>query len=212
MQTSKDGNMFYSNTMNPLNGNNSVLQSNNQLFKKAQESIRQQSLNISMSTTQTTVESKAANTVLGYKVDSNGYFMSDFNKAAGIPDDFKIHSSTMESLVRIQTQDKENAFLFKTYFKSIDIAATAGNAYRMLTQILGKETLEQEGSFSKEQLAALPQGFEYDAVSLEVTKVYDDILDTAVAMDRFNYANNENKNISTVFFNESMSAFTRDKP
>lgn len=211
MQTSKDGNMFYSNTMNPLNGNNSVLQSNHQLFKKAQESIRQQSLNIGMSTTKTATESKAANTVLGYKVDSNGYFMSDFNKAAGIPDDFKIHSSTMESLVRIQTQDKENAFLFKTYFKSIDIAATAGNAYRMLTQILGKETLEQEGSFSKEQLATLPQGFEYDAVSLEVTKVYDGILDTAVAMDRFNYTNNENKNISTVFFNESMSAFTRDK-
>lgn len=53
--------------MNPLNGNNSVLQSNNQLFKKAQESIRQQSLNIGMSTTKTATESKAANTVLGYQ-------------------------------------------------------------------------------------------------------------------------------------------------
>ena len=101
--------MFYSNTMNPLKGNNSVLQSNHQLFKKAQESIRQQSLNSGMSTTQTTLKPKA-NTVLGYKVDSDGYFMSDFNKAAGIPDNFKIHSNTMESLVRIQTQDKENAF------------------------------------------------------------------------------------------------------
>lgn len=189
--------MFNSNTINPLSGNTSVLQSNNRLFKNAKAAIEIQSATLT-ATTNTETQPKAANTILGYKVDSDGYFMSDFNKAAGIPDDFKIHSSTMESLVRIQTQDKENPILFKTYFKSVDIAATAGNAYRMLTQILGKDTLNQQGNFSKEQLATLPQGFEYDAVLLEVTKVYDTIIDTAVAMDRFNYNNINNKNIGSV--------------
>ena len=28
--------------------------------------------------------------VLGYKVDKDGYFMSEFNQDAGIPDDYKI--------------------------------------------------------------------------------------------------------------------------
>ena len=39
--------------------------------------------------------------VLGYKVDKDGYFTDEFNKQAGIPIDYKIHSSTLESLVNV---------------------------------------------------------------------------------------------------------------
>ena len=66
--------------------------------------------------------------VLGYKVDKDGYFTDEFNKQAGIPIDYKIHSSTLESLVRsndIMDPDIKN-------FKSIYIAKTVGNAYRLL--------------------------------------------------------------------------------
>lgn len=41
--------------------------------------------------------------VLGYKVDKEGFFTSEFNEKAGIPSDYKIHSSTMQSLVKSQT-------------------------------------------------------------------------------------------------------------
>ena len=37
-------------------------------------------------------ESDDTGSVLGYKVDKDGYFTNEFNKAAGIPDDYKIHS------------------------------------------------------------------------------------------------------------------------
>ncbi|HEC1874873.1 TPA: hypothetical protein R1803_001517 [Campylobacter jejuni] len=32
------------------------------------------------------------NTAYGYSVDKDGYMGSDFNKAAGLPEDFKIHN------------------------------------------------------------------------------------------------------------------------
>lgn len=37
-------------------------------------------------------KSESLSEVLGYGVDSKGYFTSDFNKIAGIPQDYKIHS------------------------------------------------------------------------------------------------------------------------
>lgn len=42
------------------------------------------------------------NEVLGYKVDNKGYFTSAFNEAAGIPKDYKIHSSTMQSFLKTE--------------------------------------------------------------------------------------------------------------
>ncbi|MBZ7982617.1 hypothetical protein AVBRAN12640_08715, partial [Campylobacter sp. RM12640] len=44
-------------------------------------------------------DDKKVGEVLGYGVDKDGFFTSDFNKAAGIAEDFKIHSDTMLSLV-----------------------------------------------------------------------------------------------------------------
>ncbi|HEF1758372.1 TPA: hypothetical protein R8U91_001548, partial [Campylobacter jejuni] len=35
--------------------------------------------------------STSTNTAYGYSVDKDGYMGSDFNKAAGLPEDFKIH-------------------------------------------------------------------------------------------------------------------------
>ena len=86
--------------------------------------------------------------VLGYKVDKDGYFTDEFNKQAGIPIDYKIHSSTLESLVRsndIIDPDIKN-------FKSIDIAKTVGNAYRLLAQVVGEDTLSSKDSFSAEDI------------------------------------------------------------
>ena len=104
------------------------------------------------------------NEVLGYKVGADGYFTSEFNEAAGIPKDYKIHSDTLKSLVNVNT----NSGILKADFKNIDIAKTVGNAYKILSQVVGEDVLNSKESFNKEDLAKFPQGYEYDNKTLKV--------------------------------------------
>ncbi|OEV68226.1 hypothetical protein AJM72_02265 [Campylobacter jejuni] len=88
-------NPFVNLNINIKNNNNSSLNSN--------------TLNNSVKNLQDAQDTtKTNNKVLGYEVDNEGYFTSEFNKAAGIPEDIKIHSSTMESLVKISTNEKKS--------------------------------------------------------------------------------------------------------
>lgn len=136
--------------------------------------------------------------VLGYGVDNDGYFTEDFNKAAGIPEHIKIHSSTMESLYRAEVETPTHPW-FKT-FSDIDIAKTIGNAYKILSQIVNEETLAKE-NFTKEEIANLPQGYEYNRKTLEVTKVHQGIFDYHGAASSFHYDNKNNQMINSTFFN-----------
>ncbi|AWI33631.1 Cj0814 family flagellar-dependent secreted protein [Helicobacter apodemus] len=115
--------------------------------------------------------------ILGYKVDKEGYFTQEFNKAAGIPEDYKIHSSSLESLVRVRAPSLD--------FTDIDIAKTIGNAYKILSQVVGEDTLKDKDSFSLEEIAKFPQGYEYDRRSLQVTKIYQ------TTKDYMNFASNQ---------------------
>ncbi|OUT16998.1 hypothetical protein B9N60_06935, partial [Campylobacter concisus] len=103
---------------------------------------------------------------LGYKVDKDGYFTDEFNKQVGIPSEYKIHSSTLESLVRIETQSD---YMQRT-FDSIDILKTVNNAYKILSQVVGEDTLNSKESFSLDEIRNFPQGFEYNRQSMQVTK------------------------------------------
>ena len=137
--------------------------------------------------------------VLGYKVDKDGYFTDEFNKQAGIPIDYKIHSSTLESLVRsndIIDPDIKN-------FKSIDIAKTVGNAYRLLAQVVGEDTLSSKDSFSAEDIRNFPQGFSYDRQSLQVDQRYASASEYSAVEDSF--VHTPTKTISTLFYNGSLS-------
>lgn len=99
----------------------------------------------------TTTSTQNSNEVLGYKVDKGGFFTAEFNEKAGIPQDYKIHSSTMQSLVKSQTTT-QNFFYFAN-FQSVDIAKTIGNAYKIVSQLLEKSPeLAHKESFSKEDL------------------------------------------------------------
>ena len=99
----------------------------------------------------TTTSTQNSNEVLGYKVDKDGFFTAEFNEKAGIPQDYKIHSSTMQSLVKSQTTT-QNFFYFAN-FQSVDIAKTIGNAYKIVSQLLEKSPeLAHKESFSKEDL------------------------------------------------------------
>ncbi len=105
--------------------------------------------------------------VLGYEVDINGYFKSDFNKAAGIPDDFKIHSETLASLKRVE----DNTGFFYHHFKKFDIAKTVGNAYKILTQLVSDDFLKKD-KFSYDDIASMPQGYDYNKRTLNITRVF----------------------------------------
>ncbi len=59
-------------------------------------------------TTQTASPNYNTNTAYGYSVDKDGYMGSDFNKAAGLPEDFKIHKSTLDEIYSFNTSFKEH--------------------------------------------------------------------------------------------------------
>ncbi|MGJ0158281.1 Cj0814 family flagellar-dependent secreted protein [Campylobacter coli] len=141
--------------------------------------------------------SKTSNKVLGYEVDKDGFFTSEFNKAAGIPEDIKIHSSTMESLVKISTNEK-NPF---RAFESIDIAKTIGNAYKILSQVVGEDVLNSKDSFSLEEIANFPQGYEFNRQSMQVTKIYNSATDYLNGDLDFDYKNTTDTKINKLFFN-----------
>ena len=153
--------------------------------------------NIKVSTKVATKQTSSE--VLGYKVDKDGYFTDEFNKQAGIPSDYKIHSSTLESLVNVA----EGTSFFSRTFKSIDIAKTAGNAYKILCQVVGEDTLNSKDSFSIDEIRNFPQGFSYNRQSMQVTKIHNSIYDFDAAASSFNYKESNKQMISTLFFNPS---------
>ena len=153
--------------------------------------------NIKVSTKVATKQTSSE--VLGYKVDKDGYFTDEFNKQAGIPSDYKIHSSTLESLVRIETQSD---YMQRT-FDSIDILKTVNNAYKILSQVVGEDTLNSKDSFSLDEIRNFPQGFSYNRQSMQVTKINNSIHEFGSAAADFNGKESNKQMISTLFFNPS---------
>ena len=153
--------------------------------------------NIKVSTKVST--NQTSSEVLGYKVDKDGYFTDEFNKQAGIPSDYKIHSSTLESLVRIETQSD---YMQRT-FDSIDILKTVNNAYKILSQVVGEDTLNSKDSFSLDEIRNFPQGFSYNRQSMQVTKIHNSIHEFGSAAADFNGKESNKQMISTLFFNPS---------
>ena len=154
---------------------------------------------IKVSTKVTTKQTSSE--VLGYKVDKDGYFTDEFNKQAGIPSGYKIHSSTLESLVRIETQSD----YMQRAFDSIDILKTVNNAYKILSQVVGEETLNSKESFSADDIRNFPQGFEYNRQSMQVTKIHNSIHEFGSAAADFNGKESNKQMISTLFFNPSFN-------
>ncbi|WP_281527136.1 Cj0814 family flagellar-dependent secreted protein, partial [Campylobacter avium] len=136
------------------------------------------------------------NEVLGYKVDKDGYFTAEFNKAANIPEDIKIHSSTMQSLVDFWA-NKNTSSMIKT-FENIDIAKTIGNAYKILSQLIDKDTLDSKANFTLDEIKNLPQGYEFNRQSLKIDKIINkDYENTSLSFD---YNNNNDIKTSPLFF------------
>ena len=157
------------------------------------------SINSRQAASLSTATNQTSSLVLGYKVDKDGYFTDEFNKQAGIPSEYKIHSSTLESLVRIATQPD----YMQRVFDSIDILKTVNNAYKVLSQVVGEDTLNSKDSFSLDEIRNFPQGFEYNRQSMQVTKIHNSIHEFGSAAADFNGKESNKQMISTLFFNPS---------
>lgn len=124
-------------------------------------------VNSATAVSQTTAVSQA--TAYGYSVDSKGFMGADFNKAAGLPQDFKIHKSTLDEFVEVSHKNSAwNATLHTnfraaqrdeltepSYFKNIDVAANFGAYYAQFESVVRTS----QSTFSPSDLADLPKGF-----------------------------------------------------
>ena len=99
----------------------------------------------------------------GYTVDKAGFMGADFNKTAGLPQDFKIHKSTLDELSRfaernhvlnrIKSKDEQIKI-----FDNIDMADTIKHYYRLfdqMTSALG----DDKKSYTLADIGKLPKGY-----------------------------------------------------
>ncbi|ELH3499669.1 hypothetical protein RPZ72_000713 [Campylobacter upsaliensis] len=98
----------------------------------------------------------ASSLAYGYSVDKNGYMGSDFNKAAGLPEDFKIHKSTLDEIERFN----QNGMASETsgnYYDSFDMASIVKSHYNSFNQVISAFPNDKT-SFSEADLEQLPKG------------------------------------------------------
>ncbi|ELM7207218.1 hypothetical protein Q2X99_001706 [Campylobacter jejuni] len=100
------------------------------------------------------------NTAYGYSVDKDGYMGSDFNKAAGLPEDFKIHKSTLDEIKRFN-QHRMADETSGNYYNSFDMASIVKSYYNSFNQVISAFPNDKT-SFSKADLEQLPKGLNYN--------------------------------------------------
>ncbi|ECQ8105395.1 hypothetical protein F0030_02890 [Campylobacter upsaliensis] len=138
-------------------GSNSTLDTNYGLFSEFQNTVhtlkyKQADLN------------NASSSAYGYSVDKNGYMGSDFNKAAGLPEDFKIHKSTLDEIKKAAENepyvaDKKQYFGINEYYTNIDMAETIRQYYNLFSNALSQSFPSDKDSFSEADINSMPSGY-----------------------------------------------------
>ncbi|EAL3919220.1 hypothetical protein A0046_02235 [Campylobacter upsaliensis] len=138
-------------------GSNSTLDTNYGLFSEFQNTVhtlkyKQADLN------------NASSLAYGYSVDKNGYMGSDFNKAAGLPEDFKIHKSTLDEIKKAAENepyvaDKKQYFGINEYYTNIDMAETIRQYYNLFSNTLSQSFPSDKDSFSEADINSMPSGY-----------------------------------------------------
>ncbi|MBM3088875.1 hypothetical protein JTL19_07570 [Campylobacter coli] len=95
-------------------------------------------------------------TAYGYSVDKDGYMGSDFNKAAGLPEDFKIHKSTLDEIERFNQHNMASE-TSGNYYDSFDMASIVKSHYNSFNQAI-RAFPNDKTSFSEADLEQLPKG------------------------------------------------------
>ncbi|ENT4010572.1 Cj0814 family flagellar-dependent secreted protein [Campylobacter jejuni] len=102
----------------------------------------------------------STDTAYGYSVDKDGYMGSDFNKAAGLPNDFKIHKSTLDEIERFNQHGMADE-TSGNYYNSFDMASIVKSYYNSFNQVISAFPNDKT-SFSKADLEQLPKGLNYN--------------------------------------------------
>ncbi len=113
---------------------------------------------------QVDISNTSTNTAYGYSVDKDGYMGSDFNKAAGLPEDFKIHKSTLDEIKKAAENDpvvsSTKEYLgVSSYYSNIDIANTIKQYYNLFSNALGQSFPNDKTSFSEADINSMPSGY-----------------------------------------------------
>ncbi|EME5051160.1 hypothetical protein VYR37_001656 [Campylobacter jejuni] len=98
-------------------------------------------------------------TAYGYSVDKDGYMGSDFNKAAGLPNDFKIHKSTLDEIERFNQHGMADE-TSGNYYDSFDMVSIVKSYYNSFNQVISAFPNDKT-SFSEADLEQLPKGLNY---------------------------------------------------
>ena len=104
----------------------------------------------------------STDTAYGYSVDKDGYMGSDFNKAAGLPEDFKIHKSTLDEIERVaeyNVSDIREYLGVDKYYSNIDMAETIKQYYNLFSNALGQSFPSDKTSFSEADINSMPSGY-----------------------------------------------------
>ncbi len=110
----------------------------------------------------------STDTAYGYSVDKDGYMGSDFNKAAGLPEDFKIHKSTLDEIERraennSYTSDIKKYLGIDKYYTNIDMAETIKQYYNQFNQIINHAFNDtNKTSFTEADINSMPKGYAID--------------------------------------------------
>ncbi|ECB9975804.1 hypothetical protein FMG48_04530, partial [Campylobacter jejuni] len=97
-------------------------------------------------------------------VDKDGYMGSDFNKAAGLPEDFKIHKSTLDEIKKAAENepyiaDMKQYFGVSEYYTNIDMAETIKQYYNQFNQIVNHTFNDtNKTSFTETDINSMPKG------------------------------------------------------
>ncbi|WP_251819805.1 Cj0814 family flagellar-dependent secreted protein, partial [Campylobacter jejuni] len=94
----------------------------------------------------------------------DGYMGEDFNKAAGLPEDFKIHKSTLDEIKKAAENepyiaDVKQYFGVSEYYTNIDMAETIKQYYNLFSNALGQSFPNDKTSFSEADINSMPSGY-----------------------------------------------------
>ncbi|EAL2428394.1 hypothetical protein FDV16_04740 [Campylobacter jejuni] len=115
------------------------------------------------------ISNTSTNTAYGYSVDKDGYMGSDFNKAAGLPEDFKIHKSTLDEIKKAAENDpvvsSAKEYLgVSEYYTNIDMAETIKQYYNLFSNALGQSFPNDKTSFSQADINSMPKGYAINGI------------------------------------------------
>lgn len=86
---------------------------------------------------------------------------ADFNKAAGLPSDMKIHKSSLDAIKAFNEVDYfAKASVKSKAFENIDMADMIKQYYKVFKGVIGSHDKQ---NYTNDDLSKLPKGFSFDS-------------------------------------------------